>query len=135
MKAIGDALNVNYRFHRYQNYRSCFSKANRQFRPSNYPRVWEFEWWKRIPGNPLNRWSKNNFVEDPRLPRSELNEITMPDSISSKDEAIEYVLFESKFFRVECGEPLTSYEAIKIMFDLRGGNFKGTQYIKNILQL
>lgn len=85
---------------------------------ANAPRFWQFEWWKRVPGNPLNKHSQNNIVGEPPFKRSEFHEFRMPDSILTKDEAIEYVLFKSDFLLIEYGSSISSYDELNIALDL-----------------
>ena len=128
MKQIGDMLGVNYRFHR--SYCVCNTVM------ANAPRHWHFEWWKRVPGNPLNLhgwlceklgrtsdtnegWVKCcNKIEENKLPTSNCHEIAMPWEVKTKDQAIEYVLFKSNFLPSTYGSRLASYDAIQIAIDL-----------------
>ena len=107
MKKVGDMCNVNYRFHKvkaHQNSRGAFVMYSG-------PRIWNFEWWKRVPGNPLNRYGSEFYC-------SELHVVPIPDGISLKDDAIEYVLFKSDFFKEAYGRSICSYDALNIIFDL-----------------
>ena len=107
MKKIGDICNVNYRFHKvkaHQNHRGAFVMYNG-------PRIWNFEWWKRVPGNPLNRYGSE-------FGQSELHVVPIPDSISLKDDAIEHILFKSNFFEEAYGASINSYDALNIAFGL-----------------
>ena len=131
MKQVGDMLGINYRFHRSQGIR----------RPSmaNAPRSWQFEWWKRVQGNPLNlhgwlceelgrvsnpssegwrhRFAK---LKEEKPSASDCFKIEIPNGVKTKDEAIEYVLFKSGLFQETYGSKLTSYDAIRIALDLAG---------------
>lgn len=110
MKKVGDMCNVNYRFHKvkaHQNPSGAFVMYN------GGPRIWNFEWWKRVPGNTLNRYGSE-------FGRSKLHVVPIPDSISLKDDAIEHVLFKSDFFKEAYGKSICSYDALTIVFDLLG---------------
>ena len=131
MKQVGDMLGINYRFHRCQ--------GMRRLSMANAPRSWQFEWWKRVQGNPLNlhgwlceelgrvsnscsegwrrRFAK---LKEEKPSASDCFEIEIPDDVKTKDEAIEYVLFKSGLFQETYGSQLTSYEAIRIALDLAG---------------
>ena len=103
MKRVGRWLGAGYRFHRHAPgnaqplvFDALRRKGKLQYMPCNFKRRWSFEWWRKIPGNPLNRWSSDRFGKE-RLPRSECVKIDIPENIVSKEEAVDYVLLESEF--------------------------------------
>ena len=108
IKEIGDIFGVNYWFHRQKAIRTINAWL---MLPKNAPRQWAFEWWKRVPGNPLNE--RIDGVD-----RSELRVCNVPNDIKAKDEAIEYVLFKTDFIKDISGHSICSYDALKILLDL-----------------
>ena len=107
IKKIGDICNVNYRFHRVK----AHQLPNGAMLMHNGPRLWNFEWWKRVPGNPLNRRGSIHG-------ESKLHVVPIPDSISLKDDAIEHILFKSNFFEEAYGANINSYDALNVAFGL-----------------
>ena len=73
-----------------------------------------------MPGNQLNKYSKNNLCGEEPLPRSKIAFVDIPIDIKTKDEAIEYVLFMSDFLPQECGSKVTSYDELCNAFGLLG---------------
>lgn len=108
MKEIGDVFGINYRFHRWKAIRT---PKYWQMLPNNALRQWAFEWWKRVPGNPLNECING-------IDRHELHVCNVPNSVKAKDEAIEHVLFKTYFMKDICGQSICSYDALKILLDL-----------------
>ena len=101
MKRIGEMCNVKYRFHRSKNERMPDGGwFNRQ---SNTPREWSFEYWIQPVDDNADKV---------------LNVINIPNSVVSKDDAIEYVLFRSDFLQNAYGCRFDSYEALRIALDL-----------------
>ena len=84
--------------------------------PSNFKRIWAFEWWKKVPGNPLNKYFNGNGE---KLRRSECACEHFPESVRTKDEAVDYALFRSGF-RGGFGVGAKSYEELELIMAADG---------------
>lgn len=120
-----DKLGFNYRFHLYSK--------------TNTPLItWDFAWWKRIPGNPLNMNEKLFYeyyfmtadhnptymkrlqkVKNNHLPKSECKCITFSiPGPYSKDNAI-FAILSNERFTLDIGIPcISSYDELNIQLDL-----------------
>lgn len=112
MKRVGRWLGIGYRFHR---------RPRLQVTPDgkdlvcivsrthirNPPRNWGFEFWKKIPGNPLNRYS------DP-AGRSEPEYVDIPKEFREKDDIIDWLLTKSGFIKRAGGPDIGSYEELNM---------------------
>lgn len=84
--------------------------------PSNFKRIWAFEWWEKVPGNPLNKYFNGNRE---KLRRSECVCEYFPESVCTKDEAVDYALFRSGFLG-DFGIGAKSYEELELIMTADG---------------
>ena len=84
--------------------------------PSNFKRIWTFEWWEKVPGNPLNKCFNSNRE---KLLRSECMCEAFPESVCTKDEAVDHALFKSGFLE-NFGVGAKSYEELELIMAADG---------------
>lgn len=123
IKRVGKWLGAGYRFHRHcpgdawpHVFNMLKAKGALQYMPSNFKRIWTFEWWEKVPGNPLNKYFNDNREE---LQRSECKCEDFPESVCTKDEAVDYALFRSGFLK-DFGIGAKSYEELELIMTADG---------------
>lgn len=122
MRRVGRWLGAGYRFHRYQGIR-CSKMANA-------PRRWQFEWWRKVPGNPLNLWP-NDPNNEKGLPRSECWQEDFPEYVRTKDDAVDYALFNTDFLGDFGKLGMESYEALELAMAVSCAG-DGAPYSENV---
>ena len=130
LRRIGKWLGMGFRFHRQQGLTGGIRvKLDR----ANTPRSWEFEYWKKIPGNPRNaycsfdyekfrrkhedEWKKIRWtdrIKEYELEQSECFTVNPPQDLQDKDEIIDWLLLEYGLVGKAGGPDIRSYEALQL---------------------
>ena len=136
MKRVGKWLGIGYRFHRRQGQDLYIVSKGQNGGMSNYPRHWEFEFWKKVPGNPRNEyfpWGYEKYrkkhpewhvafadwknQDKYRLERSDVVKLYPPESVIAKDDAIDWLITESGFIQKAGGPNIKSYEELNLWLE------------------
>ena len=142
MRRVGRWLGIGFRFHRRQGLqvaaggksRCCITDKTRG-KPTNPPRHWGFEFWRKVPGNPRNCFSAWDYEKFARahgeeasrggrhrenlypLEQSELMYMDVPKKFARKDDVIDWLLFESDFLKRAGGVQVRSVEELSLRLE------------------
>lgn len=138
MRRVGGWLGIGFRFHRLSGlqvgasgkHRCCIKTR------TNDPRYWGFEFWRKVPGNPRNCYTRFDYCSFAKeheaervslrdeegwkryaLERSELKYMDVPKRFVRKDDVIDWLLFESDFMERAGGAQVRSVEELNLRLE------------------